>query len=158
MPEDDDQEELESEGCRSLQPQESFNQKAKQSFMDTINANKSSDKDNPKPLEVNNEVFFKVLEGQDDNKDIINIDENADNNSDSGSSRRDINNFDVNGNKIYFERANTNFEPVKIDMQAIKQKLKHDLESLRRVRNVFFIFSLTLKRMNRMIMKKPIPI
>ena len=50
MPEDDDQEELESEGCRSLQPQESFNQKAKQSFMDTINANKSSDKDNPKPL------------------------------------------------------------------------------------------------------------
>ncbi len=136
MPEEDDQEELESEECKSNKPQESFNQKAKQSFMDTINANKSSDKDNPKPTEVNNEVFFKVLEGQDDYKDILgNVDENADNNSDSGSSRRDINNFDVNGNKIYFERANTNFEPVKMDMRAIKKKLKHDLESLRRVRN-----------------------
>ena len=136
---DHDYEESESEAGISIkQITESMGHKKERSIIEaklqlSMNHNKSSEK--PR-LEIENEVFFKVLENQEENKDgVLPEDENArHNDSGSESSRRDINYFDVNENKIYFERANTNMEPTKIDMMAIREKLRHDLESLRRVR------------------------
>jgi hypothetical protein len=135
---DDDEEELESEAGLSIkQPLESLGQKINRSLIEAKlqlsmnHGNKSSEKPG---LEIKNEVFFKVLENQEGNKEgQVPDDENAEHHSGSESSRRDINNFDVNENKIYFERANTNMEPTKIDMRAIREKLRQDLESLRRV-------------------------
>jgi len=88
------------------------------------------------------EIFFKVLETKpniyDDeligdeivaeHNDNVNIDQH-----DPSHPSRLINRLEVNKNNGYFERLNTNIGFTNLELNEIREKIKNDLDSLRRV-------------------------
>ena len=86
-----------------------------------------------------NTFSFKVIEAEEPNPHEIGLEEILKHQAELESPKENEaivkgpGEYRVNRNRVYLERANTNFEIGKPDFQSIKQKFKKDLDSLRNV-------------------------
>ncbi len=123
-----------------------YESEANESFISvdvpSIKKSLSKENDNNK-----SEIFFKVLETKPNiyDEELIEEDvaeQNEINNNDNNNPTRPgrlINKLEVNKNNGYFERLNTNIGFTNLELNEIRQKIKSDLDSLKRVNLILII-------------------
>lgn len=90
-----------------------------------------------------NTFSFKVIEAEEEKENQLEIEAeelNPDNEQLQNEMIAKSSDYRVNRNRIYLERAKTNIDFARHDIQSLKEKIKKDLDSLRNV--FFYLFSL----------------